>query len=87
MELGFINVRDFANESVEFSGQPKNGLALQSWGAVLALMPIFAVAFGYRIYVEEKLLTAELSDAYVLYTTRRNGSSPMFSDAVAVEFA
>jgi protein-S-isoprenylcysteine O-methyltransferase Ste14 len=46
------------------------GLALQSWGAVLALVPIFAVAYGYRIDVEEKLLIAELGEAYVSYARR-----------------
>jgi protein-S-isoprenylcysteine O-methyltransferase Ste14 len=46
------------------------GLALQSWGAVLALVPIFAVAYGYRIHVEEKLLIAELGEAYVSYARR-----------------
>jgi protein-S-isoprenylcysteine O-methyltransferase Ste14 len=37
---------------------------------VLALLPIFAVAYGYRIHVEEKLLTAELGEAYVSYARR-----------------
>jgi protein-S-isoprenylcysteine O-methyltransferase Ste14 len=46
------------------------GLALQSWGAVLALVPIFAVAYGYRIHVEEKLLIAELGEPYVSYSRR-----------------
>jgi protein-S-isoprenylcysteine O-methyltransferase Ste14 len=46
------------------------GLALQSWGAVLALVPIFAVAYGYRIHVEEKLLIAELGEAYMSYARR-----------------
>ena len=46
------------------------GLALQSWGAVLALVPIFAVAYGYRILVEEKLLIAELGEPYVSYARR-----------------
>ena len=46
------------------------GLALQSWGAVLALVPIFAVAYGYRIQVEEKLLIAELGEAYASYARR-----------------
>jgi protein-S-isoprenylcysteine O-methyltransferase Ste14 len=46
------------------------GLALQSWGAVLVLLPIFAVAYGYRIHVEEKLLIAELGEPYVSYTRR-----------------
>jgi protein-S-isoprenylcysteine O-methyltransferase Ste14 len=46
------------------------GLALQSWGAILALLPIFAVTYWYRMYVEEKLLVAELGDAYVSYAQR-----------------
>jgi protein-S-isoprenylcysteine O-methyltransferase Ste14 len=46
------------------------GLALQSWGAVLALVPIFAVAYGYRIHTEEKLLIGELGEAYVSYARR-----------------
>lgn len=46
------------------------GLGVQSWGAVLALMPIFAVAYGYRIHVEEKLLIAEIGEAYVWYARR-----------------
>ena len=46
------------------------GLALQSWGAVLVLMPIFAVVYGYRMYIEERFLTAELGDAYVSYSHR-----------------
>ncbi len=46
------------------------GLALQSWGAVLALVPIFTVTYGYRMHVEEKLLVAELGEAYVSYTRR-----------------
>ena len=46
------------------------GLGVQSWGAVLALMPIFAVAYGYRIHVEEKLLIAEIGEAYESYARR-----------------
>ncbi len=36
------------------------GLALQSWGAVLALLLIFAVVYGYRMHVEEQILISEL---------------------------
>jgi protein-S-isoprenylcysteine O-methyltransferase Ste14 len=46
------------------------GLALQSWGAVLALVPIFKVVYGYRMYIEERLLIAELGEAYVSYSHR-----------------
>jgi protein-S-isoprenylcysteine O-methyltransferase Ste14 len=46
------------------------GLALQSWGAVIALVPIFAVVYGYRMYIEEKLLIAVLSEPYVSYSHR-----------------
>ncbi|MGZ4851985.1 MAG: methyltransferase family protein [Halobacteriota archaeon] len=46
------------------------GLALQSWGAVLVLLPIFAVVYGYRMHVEEQLLMKQLGDAYVSYAHR-----------------
>lgn len=46
------------------------GLALQSWGAILLLVLMFGLAFGYRIYVEEKVLVSELGDEYIKYTKR-----------------
>ncbi|MDA4114614.1 MAG: isoprenylcysteine carboxylmethyltransferase family protein [Thaumarchaeota archaeon] len=46
------------------------GFALQSWGAVVVMVVIFGIAFGYRISVEEKALVASLGDAYVLYSKR-----------------
>jgi protein-S-isoprenylcysteine O-methyltransferase Ste14 len=46
------------------------GLALQSWGAVLLLMLIFSLAYGYRIYIEERVLVSELGDEYVKYAKR-----------------
>ena len=46
------------------------GLALQSWGAVLLFALIFSLTFGYRIYVEERVLVSELGDEYVKYTKR-----------------
>ena len=46
------------------------GLALQSWGAILLLVLLFGLAFGYRIYVEERVLVSELGEEYVKYTKR-----------------
>jgi protein-S-isoprenylcysteine O-methyltransferase Ste14 len=46
------------------------GLALQSWGAILALVPIFAVVYGYRMRVEEQVLISEFGEAYVSYSRR-----------------
>jgi len=46
------------------------GLVLQSWGAVLVLIAFFGVAFGYRIHVEEGVLTSKLGDEYVAYAKR-----------------
>ncbi|MGZ4863747.1 MAG: methyltransferase family protein [Halobacteriota archaeon] len=46
------------------------GFALQSWGAVLVLLAFFGVAFGYRIHVEEELLTSKLGDAYTAYAQK-----------------
>ncbi|MGZ4849584.1 MAG: methyltransferase family protein [Halobacteriota archaeon] len=46
------------------------GLALQSWGAVLALVLIFAVVYGYRMHLEEKVLISQLGEAYISYSRR-----------------
>ncbi len=46
------------------------GLALQSWGAVVVLVLLFAIAYGYRMYVEEQSLISQLGDAYVEYKHR-----------------
>ena len=46
------------------------GLALQSWGAILLIVLIFGLAFGYRIYVEEKVLVSEFGEEYVEYAKR-----------------
>jgi Putative protein-S-isoprenylcysteine methyltransferase len=43
------------------------GLALQSWAAVLANIAVFAIAYGSRIYIEEKVLVRELGEDYVEY--------------------
>jgi len=46
------------------------GLAVQSWGAVLVLLMLFGVAYGYRVYVEEQVLVSKLGDEYVKYSKR-----------------
>ncbi|MFZ0926515.1 MAG: isoprenylcysteine carboxylmethyltransferase family protein [Halobacteriota archaeon] len=46
------------------------GFVLQSWGAVLVLIAFFGMAFGYRIHVEERVLTSKLGDEYVAYAKR-----------------
>ena len=46
------------------------GFVLQSWGAVLVLIAFFGVAFGYRIHVEEAVLTSKLGDEYVEYAKK-----------------
>jgi len=45
-------------------------LAVQSLGALLVLLIVFTVAFGYRIRVEEKTLLSELGDNYADYMKR-----------------
>lgn len=46
------------------------GLSVQSWGAVITLMVIFILAYGYRIYIEEKALISQLGEEYIKYTKR-----------------
>ncbi len=43
------------------------GLAVVSWAAVLVLLAAAAVAYGYRIRVEEAFLVRELGPEYVAY--------------------
>lgn len=43
------------------------GLAVQSWGAVLALVLIFGIVYGHRIHVEEKVLVAHFGEEYIEY--------------------
>src|SRR5674536_21174 len=54
------------------------GFVLQSWGAVIVLIAFFGVAFGYRIHVEEEVLTSKLGDEYVAvsYTHLRAHETP-----------
>jgi protein-S-isoprenylcysteine O-methyltransferase len=42
-------------------------LAVQSIGALLVLLAVFTISFGYRMKVEEKTLLTELGDNYASY--------------------
>ncbi|MGZ7119589.1 MAG: methyltransferase family protein [Methanobacterium sp.] len=46
------------------------GLAVQSWGAAIMLIVLFAIAYGYRIYVEEKAMISQFGDEYIQYAKR-----------------
>jgi protein-S-isoprenylcysteine O-methyltransferase len=46
------------------------GLAVQSLAAVLMDIAIFGIVYGYRIFVEEKVLISELGNSYVEYMKR-----------------
>ena len=46
------------------------GLAVQSWGALLVLLVVFSVSFGYRMWVEERTLLSELGQDYASYMKR-----------------
>jgi protein-S-isoprenylcysteine O-methyltransferase Ste14 len=43
------------------------GLAVQSWGAVLVLLVVFCIVYGYRIHVEEKALILHTGEEYTAY--------------------
>ncbi len=46
------------------------GLAVQSWPALLVLLLVFGVAYGYCMRVEEATLASELGEEYVAYARR-----------------
>ena len=46
------------------------GLAAQSLAAVLVAITVFAITYGYRMHVEEKVLINELGDSYIEYMKR-----------------
>jgi len=46
------------------------GLAVQSWGALLVLLGVFSMSFGYRMWVEERTLLSELGEDYASYMKR-----------------
>src|SRR2546427_11891542 len=45
-------------------------LAVQSWGALLVLLGVFSISYGYRMRVEEKALLSALGQAYASYMKR-----------------
>jgi protein-S-isoprenylcysteine O-methyltransferase Ste14 len=45
-------------------------LAVQSLGALLVLLIVFVISFGYRMRVEEKTLLTELGENYANYMKR-----------------
>ncbi len=45
-------------------------LAVQSLGALLVLLGVFVVSYGYRMRVEEKTLLSELGEDYANYMKR-----------------
>src|SRR3989449_43229 len=45
-------------------------LAVQSWGALLVLLGVFSISYGYRMRVEEKTLLSELGADYASYMKR-----------------
>jgi protein-S-isoprenylcysteine O-methyltransferase Ste14 len=45
-------------------------LAVQSWGALLVLLGVFSLSFGYRMRVEERTLQSELGEDYARYMRR-----------------
>lgn len=43
------------------------GMAVQSWGAAIIAVLLFAITYGHRMKVEEKILISELGESYVRY--------------------
>ena len=43
------------------------GLAVQSWGALLVLVLILGIVYGYRIHIEEKALITHIGKEYIAY--------------------
>jgi protein-S-isoprenylcysteine O-methyltransferase Ste14 len=46
------------------------GLASESWGAIVTILLLFSLAYGYRIHIEEKFLISELGENYIEYKKR-----------------
>jgi len=54
------------------------GLALQYWLALLVLIVVGIAALALRIYLQEKLMSAELGEPYARTWTEPSGSSHFF---------
>ena len=63
----FVRHPSYTGALVTFVGL---GLAVQSWAALLGLLLMFGLVFGYRIWVEERTLGAELGADYLSYMKR-----------------
>ena len=63
----FVRHPSYTGVLVTFIGL---ALAVQSWGALLVLLGVFSLPFGYRMKVEEKTLLSELGDDYASYMKR-----------------
>ena len=63
----FVRHPSYTGVLVTFIGL---ALAAQSWGALLVLLGVFSLSFGYRMKVEEKTLLSELGDDYASYMKR-----------------
>jgi len=46
------------------------GLAVQSWAALLVLLGVYTLSFGYRMRIEEKTLLSQLGNDYASYMRR-----------------
>lgn len=60
----FVRHPSYTGVLLSFSGM---GLALGSWGALLLILLMFGLVFGYRISVEENALRNNLGDDYETY--------------------
>jgi len=61
---GLIRHPSYTGVLITFIGL---GLAVQSLAAVLVLIGVFSLSFGYRMRVEEQTLSLELGKNYVDY--------------------
>jgi protein-S-isoprenylcysteine O-methyltransferase Ste14 len=63
----FVRHPSYTGALLSFAGL---GLALQSWVALLVILVMFGVVFGYRMLVEENTLKTQLGEAYAEYMKR-----------------